>query len=389
MTQNDLSSLRAELIFPDGVAHLSWASVGIIPEKALQAVTSLLRLRGRTDADMVGHEFGATSRAREVAAELIGASPEHICLTTNTSIGINLAAQGIPFKPGDEVLLPDVEFPTNVVPWDNLEKKGIKVRTLKATHQVPFPQLLEAQIGPRTKALSISFVQFHDGYRHDLAAIGSICRKRGVYFVVDAMQGLGVCPLSVRDSGVDFLACGGAKWLVSPYGTGFCYFSPRMLERVDWLPAHGWLAYEYIGQDFSRILNVERRLFPDARKFEVGTLPYHDFAGFNYSVGLLLGVGIEAIYSHVSRLYERLVAGLKGIRGVKIVSCLTPATRSGILCFASPDNAGLHKHLKDEGVFTAHREGAIRVSIHGFNDESDIDRLLAATEAFTRTRQPI
>ena len=385
MTKNDLSSLRAELIFPDDVAHLNWASVGIIPEKSLQAATSLLKLRGRTDADLVGHEFEATRRARELAAELIGASPKDICLTTNTSIGINLAAQAIPFEPGDEVLLLDAEFPANVVPWYNLEKKGTKVRILKAAQQVPFAELLEAQIEPKTKALSVSFVQFNDGYRHDLAAIGSICRKRGLYFVVDAIQGLGVCPLSVRDSGVDFLACGGAKWLISPYGTGFCYISPRMLERIDWLPGHGWLAYEYIGNDFSRILNVERRLFPDARKFEVGTLSYHDFAGFNYSVGLLLGVGIDAVYSHVSRLYERLVVGLESIPGVKIVSCLEPATRSGILCFSSPHNAGLHKHLKSEGVFTAHREGAIRVSIHGFNDETDIHRLIAATEAFTRT----
>ncbi|MBN2209562.1 MAG: aminotransferase class V-fold PLP-dependent enzyme [Candidatus Coatesbacteria bacterium] len=387
--KKSIESLRASITIPKGVTYLNWASVGIIPDEALQAIASFLKLHGRIDVDLVSHEFGATTRARELAAKLIGASPEHICLTTNTSIGINLAAQGIPFEPGDEVLLPEAEFPTNVVPWYNLEKKGIKVRTLKAEHQVPFAELLDAQIGPRTKALSISFVQFHDGYRHDLAAIAAICRKRGLYFVVDAMQGLGVCPLSVRDLGVDFLACGGAKWLSSPYGTGFCYFSPRMLERIDWLPAHGWLAYEYIGHDFTRILGVQRRLFPDARKFEVGTLPYHDFAGFNYSVGLLLGVRIEAVYSHVSRLYERLVVGLEGTPGVKIVSCLEPATRSGILCFASPDNAGLHKHLTDERVFTSHREGAIRVSIHGFSDESDIDRLLSATEDFTRTRRPV
>ncbi len=385
-THCEVRLLRAELTLPDNVAYLNWASQGIIPNASLEALSSILDLRGRTDIDIVAHEFDATDSARELAASLIGASSEQICLTTNTSVGINIAAQAIPFEPGDEVLLLDTEFPANVAPWHNLEKRGIQVRTIEAMDQVISPELIEAQIGPRTKALSISFVQFHDGYRHDLASIGSICRDKGVYWVIDAMQGLGVCPFSVKEIDVDFVACGGAKWLVSPYGTGFCYISPRMLQRIDWLPGHGWLAYEYLGNDFSRILDVERKLFADARRFEVGTLPYHDFAAFNCSVGLLLDAGIDAIYSHVSRLDERLVMGLKSIPDIKIVSCLETSTRSGILSFASPDNVGLHDFLKGKGVFTSHREGAIRVSIHGFNNESDIDRLLTASEDFARTQ---
>ncbi len=381
-----IESLSAAITIPQGVTYLNWASIGIFPEKSLQEVTALLRLSGRTDVDIVAHEFDATHRARELAAKLIGASPEQICLTTNTSIGINIAAQAIPFEAGDEVLLLDTEFPANVVPWHNLEKRGIQVTTIEAMDQVISPQLIEAQIGPRTKALSISFVQFHDGYRHDLASIGSICRDKCVYLVIDAMQGLGVCPFSVKEIDVDFVACGGAKWLVSPYGTGFCYISPRMLQRIDWLPGHGWLAYEYVGNDFSRILNVERKLFTDARRFEVGTLPYHDFAAFDSSVELLLDVGIEAIYSHVLQLSDRLVAGLKSIPDIRILSCLEPSTRSGILSFSSPDNVGLCEFLKSKGVFVSHREGAIRVSIHGFNNESDIDRLLIATEAFARAQ---
>ena len=379
-----IGSLRTASSLPNGVAYLNWASQGIIPNASLEALSSILDLRGRTDVDIVAHEFGTTARARELAARLIGASSEQICLTTSTSVGINIAAQAIPFEPGDEVLLSDTEFPANVAPWQNLEKTGIKVKVLQAAHEHVTPDRVEAQIGPRTKALSISFVQFHDGYKHDLAAIGSICRDKGIYLAVDAMQGLGVCPLSVRDSGIDFLASGGAKWLVSPYGTGFCYISPRMLERIDWLPGHGWLAYEYLCNDFSRILGVERKAFPDARRFEVGTLPYHDFAGFDHSVGLLLNVGIDAIYSHVSQLYEKLLAGLKSIPNIAIVSCVEPPTRSGILSFSTADNAGLHEFLKDNGVFVSHREGAIRVAIHGFNNENDIDRLLAVTEAFLK-----
>ncbi len=381
---NDVAALRSQLTVPDGVAYLNWASQGIIPNASLEAMMSILKLRGRTDVDIAGLEFEAADRARALAAQLIGASPAEICLTTSTSVGINIAAQAIPFEPGDEVLLLDAEFPTNVVPWRNLERRGVKVRAVSIADRFPSPELLEAQMGPRTRALSVSFVQFHDGFRNCLATIGSICRSRGIYFVVDAMQGLGVCPLSVNEIDAHFVATGGTKWLVSPYGIGFCYIRRDVLDRITWLPAQGWLAFEYLGRDFSQIINVERRLLPGARRFEVGTLPWHDFAGFDVSVELLLQVGIEAIYAHVADLYDRLVQGLSSIPNISLKSCLEPTARSGILSISSPDPGGLCEFLKGQGVFVSHREGAIRVAIHGFNNEEDIDRLLAATEAFVR-----
>ncbi|HUT02632.1 MAG TPA: aminotransferase class V-fold PLP-dependent enzyme [bacterium] len=377
-------SLRAGISLPDGVAYLNWASQGIIPNASLEAMMSILKLRGRTDVDIAGCEFEAADRARALSARLIGASPAEICLTTSTSVGINIAAQAIPFEPGDEVLLLDVEFPTNVVPWRNLERRGVKVRTMSIADRFPSPELLEAQMGPRTRAISVSFVQFHDGFRNGLATIGSICRSRGIYFVVDAMQGLGVCPLSVNEINAHFVATGGTKWLVSPYGTGFCYIRQDVLDRIAWLPAQGWLAFEYLGHDFSQIINVERRLLPGARRFEVGTLPWHDFAGFDVSVELLLQVGIEAIYAHVAGLYDRLVEGLSSIPNISVKSCLEPTARSGILSISSPDPGRLCEFLKGQGVFVSHREGAIRVAIHGFNNEEDIDRLLAATETFVK-----
>lgn len=379
---NGVASLRSELTLPDGVAYLNWASQGIIPNGSLDAMMSLLRLRGRTDVDIAEREFEGADRARSLAARLIGASAAEICLTTSTSVGLNIAAQAIPFKPGDEVLLLDAEFPANVVPWRNLERRGVKVRTVSVAGGFPSPELLDAQVGPRTKAISVSFVQFHDGFRNDLAAIGSICRKRGIYFVVDAMQGLGVCPFRVKEIDAHFVATGGTKWLVSPYGTGFCYIRQDILDRINWLPAQGWLAFEYLGHDFSRIINVERRLMPGARRFEVGTLPWHDFAGFDASLKLLLEVGVEAIYAHVARLYDRLAEGLSTIDGVTVKSCLERPARSGILSFSVSDTAGLCEFLLSKGVFISHREGAIRVAIHGFNNEEDIDRLLAATESF-------
>lgn len=377
-----IESLRESITIPEGVTYLNWASQGIIPNAALDASLAILRLRGRTDVDIVQREFSATDRARELAAGLLDASADEICLTPNTSVGVNLAAQAIGFEPGDEVLLLREEFPTNLVPWLNLEKKGSKVRYLQVSHKYITPEEIEAQIGPKTRAIAISFVQFYDGYRHDLKAIGAVCRKRGVYLAVDAMQGLGACPLSVKEMPVDFVSCGATKWLASPYGTGFCYIRRELVHRIDWLPSHGWLAHDYSKGEFSSIIGNLPGLYGGARKFEVGTLPYHDWAAFNVAVELLLGVGVETIYSHVARLYQRLVDGLATISSVTITSCLEAPRRSGILSFRVPDTAALCDFLMQENVFVSHREGSIRVSIHGFNNEGDIDNLLAATEEF-------
>ncbi|MBN1593063.1 MAG: aminotransferase class V-fold PLP-dependent enzyme, partial [Candidatus Coatesbacteria bacterium] len=243
--EKPIESLRAAITLPNDVGYLNWASQGIIPDEALKAGDGLLRLRGRTDVDIVAHEFAATATARELAARLIDATPDDICLTTNTSIGVNLSAQAIPFEPGDELLILRSEFPANLVPWLNLQKKGVKIRYIESKSPDLMLESLEAQVGPKTRAVSLSFVQFYDGFKHDLTAIGGFCRERGLYFAVDAMQGLGACPLSVKESKIDLLSCGGAKWLAAPYGTGFCYFGERLMEIIDWMPSHGWLAYDY------------------------------------------------------------------------------------------------------------------------------------------------
>jgi len=155
---------------------------------------------------------------RQVLGRLINASPEEIALVQNTAEGINIAAHAIPFQPGDNVIFCDMEYPANVYPWMNLERRGVEVRIVPNREGGLALDDLEATIDQRTRVVAASSVEFLTGFRNDLQSIGELCRAKGIYFVVDGIQSLGVIPLDVRKCQIDMLSCGGPKWLMGPCG---------------------------------------------------------------------------------------------------------------------------------------------------------------------------
>ena len=233
------------------------------------------------------------AESRSLAARLIGASPEEIGLTVNTGYGLSLAARALPLKRGDIVLASDKEFPANVYPWMGLKDIGVTLELAPTTPE-GWPdeeRLLERLADPRVRVLAVSLVQFSNGYTVDLARLSDATRAAGTYLVVDAIQGLGQIPLDVGEVPVDILACGAQKWLLSPWGSGFVYVRRELIRDLH--PAiTGWMAFEGT-DDFSRLTQYDDTLRADARRFELITLPYQDFAGMNASLDLLLSVGIH------------------------------------------------------------------------------------------------
>ena len=220
---------------------------------------------------------------------MIGAKPAEIALATNTTFGINLAAFSLPLKRGDVVLSPDLEFPANVYPWMQLaERRGIEYRRLECDDGVLHRDRLERELeDERVKLVTVSWVQFASGARVDLAALGALCHERGVYFVVDAIQGLGPLTLDMSKTHVDILACGAQKWLLSPWGAAFVYVRQPLIEQlephdVSWMSVEG-------SDDFTRLTNYDLKWRQDARRFEFVTLPYQDYAGMNASLELFAG----------------------------------------------------------------------------------------------------
>ncbi|OLC08238.1 MAG: hypothetical protein AUH41_08735 [Gemmatimonadetes bacterium 13_1_40CM_66_11] len=215
--------------------YLNNASIGPIPERTRRALDEFTAKRTAPHLLPDRELFAGLAAARLGIAQLINANPSEIALATNTGFGLNLAARALPLKAGDIVLLSDKEFPANVYPWLMLRDQGITVEMARCTAQ-GWPDeehLLQRLRDPKVRVLAVSFVQFSNGYRADLQKLGAACRANGTYLIVDGIQGIGNSVLDVTETPVDILACGGQKWLLSPWGSGFVYV------RKELVPTHG------------------------------------------------------------------------------------------------------------------------------------------------------
>ncbi|MBA3258535.1 MAG: aminotransferase class V-fold PLP-dependent enzyme [Gemmatimonadales bacterium] len=372
----DLPALRAaEFPWTEGTVYLNNASIGPLPERTRLALEEFNRRRAAPYQLPDRELFGLLAESRRLAARLIGASAEEIGLTINTGFGLSIAARGLRLGAGDIVLVSDREFPANVYPWLRLADSGVTTELVPATEQ-GWPdeeRLLERLRDPRVRALAVSLVQFSNGYLVDLDRLSAATRETGAWLVVDAIQGVGQVPVDLGRTQVDVLACGGQKWLLSPWGSGFVYVRRELIPSLD--PAiTGWLAFEGT-DDLTRLTQYDDTLRGDARRFELMTLPYQDFAGFNSSVSLLLEVGVERIREHLATLH-RPVLDWADRTGTRVVS---PRDHrgSGIVCLAPEEVADAHRRLKAARIVTSLREGAIRLSPHLYNTVGEMERVVA------------
>lgn len=370
----DVEQLRREE-FPWAAAgesvYLNSASTGPLPRRTVSAVNRFTELRSTPHRITHEMQFGTLARSRELVAKLIRAKPTEIGLATNTSYGINVAAWSLPLGRGDVVIGSREEFPANVYPWMAAAKaRGFEFRMIDRPSEISVLQAIEE---PRVKAVAISWVEFASGYAFDLPAIGAACRRRGVYFVVDAIQGLGPRMLDVHACHIDIAACGAQKWLVSPWGAGFTYVRQELIPElepgfVSWMGVRG-------SDDFSKLTDYDLRWRDDARKFEFITLPFQEFAGMNASLDLFFELGVEAISLHTNELTNQIVAWADS-RGVEMITPRDPLMRAGIVSLRPPDAAAKSEKLLRAGVAHSLREGAIRLSPYFFNTPEEIGKAL-------------
>ncbi|MEP7225779.1 MAG: aminotransferase class V-fold PLP-dependent enzyme [Gemmatimonadales bacterium] len=375
----DVGSLRTEE-FPwtSDTIYLNNASVGPLPERTRSVLDQFNRKRAAPFQLPDREIFAMMAESRRLAAELIGAIPEEIALTINTGFGLSMAARSLPLRPGDIVLASDKEFPANVYPWMLLKDSGVTLELAPTTAE-GWPdeaRLLDRLSDPRVRVLAVSLVQFSNGYTVDLARLSAATRASGTYLVVDGIQGLGQLPVDVTKTPVDILACGAQKWLLSPWGSGFVYVRRELVRELS--PSiTGWMAFEGT-EDFTRLTEYCDTLRGDARRFELITLPYQDFAGMNASLGLLLSVGIQRVATHLRTLHAPVLAWA-GRHGVRVVS---PAGErgSGILCVQPPNVGEAFRRLKAARVIASMREGAIRLSPHFYNTIDEMERVVDLLE---------
>lgn len=379
----DLTALR-EREFPWAVRgdaiYLNNASTGPLPTRTVKAIDEFNRLRTRPYLLSDDDELGTIRKSRELVARLIGAAPSEIACMVNTTYGINVAARALPLVAGDLVLSYGREFPANVYPWAALAGRGGGVRF----EQIPCDEtglpdesaLFNALDMDGVRAVSVSWVQFANGYRTDIAALGRECRSRGIYLVVDAIQGVGAATLDVRACNIDILACGGQKWLLSPWGSGFVYVRDELARSLE-PSAVGWMATRG-SEDFSRLVDYDFTYYDDARRFEVITLPYQDFAGFNASLELLLELGPDAVARHVTGLVDMAVEWANSRDDVRLVTPADGARRAGIVALVPRgDVRAASEQLTQAKVSHSLREGAIRLAPHCYNTADEVRTALA------------
>jgi len=314
-------------------------------------------------------------RTRACAAQLLGARVDEIAFVKNTTEGLGLVAAGLDWQRGDRVVICDLEYPSNVYPWWSLKRQGVETTMLASRDgQLPLERVDEALRNPRTRLLSVSSVEYGNGARNDLEALGRLCGERGVLFCVDAIQSLGCLPLDVDRCGIDFLAADGHKWLLSVEGCGIFYCARRVLDRVT-PRVVGWRSVT----DNANYDEYHTELQPSAGRFEEGTPNTPGIFALGAAIDLILELGIEDIATRVLDLTDRLVRGLVG-RDARILSPRQDESASGIVSFTLPDEdpAVTAARLVSQGIFVVVRRGGVRASPHFYNDESEIDRLLEA-----------
>jgi selenocysteine lyase/cysteine desulfurase len=356
-------------------AYLNAASVGPMPQRAVAVAAEWAARRARPHTIPFEALQGAAATARRQFAALVGADAGEVALMPNTTYGLNLAARGLPLRPG-VILTVDGEFPSCVYPFEALGSRGITLERVPRRDGLPDEDALVAAIArPDVVAVVVSWVQFATGYVADLARIGAACRARGAFFIVDGIQGVGVRPLDLHALPVDVLACGAQKWLLGPWGTGFVYVRRGLLEVVQ---PHdvGWACMTGSATDYTRLTDYAFDFLPDARRFEVVTLAYHDLAVANAATALLLEAGVPAIAAHLAALTGRVVDWAAGRRDVRLVTPADPARRAGIVAVVPADLAGAAARLAAAGVAHTVREGAVRLSPHLYTTAGDVDAAL-------------
>ena len=361
-------------------AYFDHAAVAPLPQPTAEAISKWCQ-QATQEGDTVWLEWNRdVERVHDLTASMINAEPAEIALVSSTTAGITLVAEGFPWQNGDNVVTLANEFPSNLYPWMNLASRGVETRRVEvhSDGRVDLDRLLAACDG-RTQIVSLSWVGFASGFRLDLPKVVEAVHDRGAYIFLDAIQGLGVFPLDVKQVPVDFLAADGHKWMMGPEGAGIFFVRKQHLDMLRPLGV-GWNSVTH-RHDFSK---VELTLRPTAARYEGGSQNMAGFLGLGASLEMLMRFGVSPNRSPVAeRILEITDYAVQQLcaAGAAIVSVREDPHRSGIVAFRldGQDHDTVRGRCLRAGVVLSHRNGCLRISPHAYVNEDDVDRLVAAT----------
>ena len=362
----------------EGSVFLAHAAVTALPRAVGEAMAeyALASCRQQQEFSAVLRDIRTT---RQLAARLIGARWEEIALLGPTSLGLSLFANGIDWRAGDEVVCYADDYPANVYPWLELERRGVVVRRLRT--EVPgevSPELVAGALSERTRLVALASCHFFSGYRLEVEAIGALLKARGILFALDAIQTLGAFPLDVVGAHVDLLSADAHKWLLGPMAMGIVYVAERHFERVRPTLLGAWNVHcpKYQTQETIEFV-------PTAQRYEPGVLNTSGVYGMKAALELLLDKGVDRIAARLLELKAFFLSELLPL-GFQVLGPVKGPNASGITTVWHPRRtaSALFQALEAGGVVASLRHDRsgreyLRFSPHFYNTEAELLRVVA------------
>ena len=369
---DDPLGVREEFPVTRDLAYMDNAYITPSPNVVVEAGGAFLRAKASGPISL-GDMLGETDRARAGFARLVGATEAEIGMLYATSDGENIVARALDLGAGDNVVIDDLHYETTYLLYQELARTaGVEVRRVQNRSGAAPVDLFASQVDDRTKLVSVAWVSHENGYRHDLKALAELAHASGAYLYADAIQGLGMLPLDVRETGIDFFTAGTYKWLLGGYGVAPFYVREELLDLVD-VDRYGSL---HVSEDLG---DFRYRIHADARKYGYATFGFGAVYQLRAALDFLERVGIQNIENHTVPLAHRLREGLLE-QGYSVWT--PPENRSAIVTFdhgAQVDR--VRRDLEAESVkVSLKRAGTqIRAGVALFNNEDDVERLLEVT----------
>ncbi len=372
--------LDAEFPLDPALSYLNHAAVSPWPQRTVRAVTTFAQANGRYGSQGYMEWLNTETRLRQRLGRLINAAPTDIALLKSTSEGLSTVAHGLEWHAGDNVVIPEEEFPSNRIVWESLRRYGVEVRYANLHGESSPERALMALADHRTRLLSVSAVQYASGLRMDLAELGSACAESDILFCVDAIQWLGALPFDSQRIQAAFVVADGHKWMLGPEGLALFYCRPDVRDRLKLLQ-YGWHMTAYPGE-FDR---KEWQPALDARRFECGSPNLLGAHALEASLSLLEDVGLENVAQRIASITAYLIDRIRQHPQLELLSPAAPERRAGIVTFAHTrhDPTQLYQHLMAHKVMCAQRGGGIRFSPHFYTSTRQIDQALASVETFS------
>ncbi|MFN0168810.1 MAG: aminotransferase class V-fold PLP-dependent enzyme [Bryobacteraceae bacterium] len=352
------------------VTYLDTAAEGLPAPGAEQALDDYHRDKA-TGTPGRRRFFAVERSCRESLARLLGSTPDDVTLVSNATEALAILANSLPLQAGDEIVINDLEFPSNVLAWLRLREAGVRVRVVESAHGAIPLDAFAAAINARTRLVTISQVSYKTGAQYPyLPQLAELAHRAGAVFCVDATQALGRVPVSLQ--GVDYLVASTYKWLLGVHGLGVLYCAPELRARLT--PSSlGWYSVDGV---FGPNRFEAYTLKPDASRFSGGMPNFPSIYVLKQSVDFLLTADVAACDARLKPAVAKLRQGIANL-GLSLLTPEDPAFASGIVAFSHSKPEELGGALEQEGVVTWYGDGRVRASAHLYNDESDIDRYLA------------